>query len=166
MLLIAIGANLPGAEGGSPRTTCDQAVHALRNLPDIRFVALSGWYRSAPVPRDDGQPDYCNGVVRFEGEPDPAWLLASLHKIEAEFGRTRSVANAARTLDLDLIDCNGIICTEASLVLPHPRAHLRPFVLQPILDIAPDWVHPDLDLTAAALLAALPQPAAGSMMPW
>jgi 2-amino-4-hydroxy-6-hydroxymethyldihydropteridine diphosphokinase len=166
MLLIAIGANLPGAAGESPRVTCDLAMQALRNLPGIRFTEVSRWYRSAPVPRDDAQPDYCNGVARFEGEAEPGGLLAALHAIEATFGRTRGVANAARTLDLDLIDCNGRVCTDASLVLPHPRAHVRAFVLQPILDIAPDWVHPTFGMTAAALLEALPGSATVPMRPW
>jgi 2-amino-4-hydroxy-6-hydroxymethyldihydropteridine diphosphokinase len=166
MLLIAIGANLPGAGGVSPRVTCDEAVAALREIPGIDFVAVSPWYRTLPVPRDDLQPDFCNGLARFEGCPDPAALLAALHGIEARLGRVRSVANAARTLDLDLIDCNGMVRPDPPPVLPHPRAHLRQFVLRPLIDVAPDWVHPVLDLPAVALLGALPDLTAGSLTPW
>jgi 2-amino-4-hydroxy-6-hydroxymethyldihydropteridine diphosphokinase len=166
MLLIAVGANLPDADGCSPRATCERAVQALQALPDLIFVGVSLWYRSLPFPRDDRQPDYCNGVARFDGALDPAVLLAALHRIEAQFGRVRSVANAARTLDLDLIDHNGLVRADPPPVLPHPRAHLRPFVLQPIIDIAPDWVHPGFGVQAGVLLGALPELTMGSMAPW
>ena len=83
-------------------------------------------------------------------------MLGELHRIEAEAGRERSVINAARTLDLDLIDANGRLEERADLVLPHPRAHLRAFVLRPLADIEPGWRHPRLGQTAAALLAELP----------
>lgn len=132
----------------------------------MAFIAVSRWYRSKPFPRDDRQPDYCNGVARFEGTPDPAGLLATLHRIETEFGRTRTVANAARTLDLDLIDMNGMVRFEPSPVLPHPRAHLRAFVLRPILDIAPDWVHPAMQVRGATLMASLPQSTSMPMVSW
>jgi len=124
-------------------------------MVDLSVMAVSDWYRTSPLPRAD-QPDYCNGVVRFEGQVEPEGLLAKLHAIEAEFGRVRTVPNAARTLDLDIIDLNGLVLTTESLVLPHPRAHLRGFVLRPILDVAPAWRHPVLQQNVATLLAELP----------
>ncbi|MGC9269280.1 2-amino-4-hydroxy-6-hydroxymethyldihydropteridine diphosphokinase [Acidiphilium sp.] len=166
MLLIAIGSNLPGANGESPRETCRAALEILRRTDGMAFVKISPWYRTRPIPRDDSQPDFCNGVARFEGRPDPAWLMATLHRIEASFGRVRSVANAARTLDLDVIDMNGMIRAEPSPTLPHPRAHLRAFVLQPLLDVAPEWVHPSLRRSCAQLLAALPNHDADFLVPW
>ena len=157
MILIALGANLPDETGRSPLDTCRAAALALDALPGLRLRALSRWYRTAPVPPLPGAPDYVNGVARLEGDPgDPARLLAALHAIEAGAGRARPFPNAPRTLDLDLIACAGLVRSAPDPILPHPRAHLRRFVLQPLLDVAPDWVHPVLGLTAAALLRALP----------
>jgi 2-amino-4-hydroxy-6-hydroxymethyldihydropteridine diphosphokinase len=162
MILIAIGANLPGVEGGSARMTCERAAARLREMPDLLHVALSPWYRTVPIPKS-GQPDYCNGVIRLEGDPRPADLLAELQEIELDFGRMRAEPNAPRTLDLDIIDLNGAIRAVPDPVLPHPRAHLRAFVLRPILDVAPAWRHPTLRIGVATLLAGLPEQ---GVRPW
>jgi 2-amino-4-hydroxy-6-hydroxymethyldihydropteridine diphosphokinase len=155
VILVAIGANLPDRDGRSPLATCQAAVGALGALPGLRLVAVSPWYRTAPVP-PSGQPDYVNGLVRLEGTADPAGLLARLHAIEARAGRVRGPANAARPLDLDIIELNGLVRDAPDPVLPHPRAHLRGFVLGPLRDVAPDWVHPLLGIGAGALLRNLP----------
>ena len=168
MILIAIGANLTGPNGETPLETCENAVRALRLLPDCRVAAVSRWYESAPVP-PSGQPNYINGVARLESAArnDPAVLLASLHAIEAHFGRRRAEINAARTLDLDLIDMDGLTRDSPDPILPHPRMHLRAFVLMPLLDVAPDWTHPKGLGAARALLETVdrngisPLPAAG-----
>lgn len=169
MILVAIGANLRGPDGSAPLDTCRAAVRALDALPGYRVAAVSRWYSSAPVP-PSGQPHYVNGVARLarigEVAADPAALLAALHAIEARFGRRRAEVNAARTLDLDLIDLDGLTREAPDPVLPHPRAHLRAFVLLPLLDVAPGWVHPGGAGTARSLLetldrtgiAALPNP--------
>ena len=85
--------------------------------------------------------------------------------IEHEYGRDRStsVANGPRTLDLDLIDLHGMIRATPPPILPHPRAHLRAFVLRPILDVAPAWRHPTLRQNVATLLAELPPQ---NIQPW
>jgi 2-amino-4-hydroxy-6-hydroxymethyldihydropteridine diphosphokinase len=159
MILIALGANLPGADGTSPLATCRRAAADLAALPGLRLLALSRWYATEPIP-PSGQPPYINGVARLAGEAEPAALLAALQAMEAAAGRLRGEVNAARPLDLDIIamgGANGGLVRDApDPVLPHPRAHLRAFVLAPLLDVAPEWVHPRLGLTAAALLAALP----------
>ncbi|HTQ69941.1 MAG TPA: 2-amino-4-hydroxy-6-hydroxymethyldihydropteridine diphosphokinase [Acidocella sp.] len=155
MILIAIGANLPGKDGAAPLETCKAAAEAVRAIPGLGFVTLSAWYRTAAIPASS-QPDYCNGIIRLEGEVDPLSLLKALQEIEARFGRERSVANAARTLDLDIISLNGIIRAAPDPVLPHPRAHHRAFVLRPLMDVAPAWRHPVLRKTVITLLAELP----------
>ncbi len=125
-------------------------------LPGTRLCGLSRWFLTAPVP-PSGQPPYVNAVAALLVEPiDPAALLARLMAIETACGRQRSVLNAARTLDLDLIAIGGMIRAAPDPILPHPRAHLRGFVLAPLADVAPDWVHPVLRRTAAELLAELP----------
>jgi len=159
MILIAIGANLPGPDGAPPIVTCRLAAQSLAELPGLRLTALSSWYASAPDPPSD-QPDYVNGMARLAGQPEPAALLAALHAIEARAGRVRGAANAARTLDLDIIDCNGAVRDAPDPVLPHPRAHLRAFVLLPLREVAPDWVHPRLGLPVAELLKSKMRPGA------
>jgi 2-amino-4-hydroxy-6-hydroxymethyldihydropteridine diphosphokinase len=157
VILIALGANLPAEAGYSPLQTCQAAAAALDSLPGLRLRSLSNWYRTVPVPPLPGAPLFVNGVARLAGAPgDPARLLAALHAIEDRAGRQRPYPNAPRVLDLDLIDLDGLRRAAPDPVLPHPRAHLRRFVLQPLLDVAPFWVHPVLGRSAAALLADLP----------
>ncbi|GAA3668181.1 MAG: 2-amino-4-hydroxy-6-hydroxymethyldihydropteridine diphosphokinase [Acetobacter sp.] len=139
-VLIAIGANLPQG-GQSALESCEQAVQALRHVPGLRVQAVSRWYESAPMP-PSGQPPYVNGVVLGVTSLPPLVLLDHLQDIETQQGRVRSVPNAARTLDLDIIDMDALCQTAERLVLPHPRAHERAFVLYPLRDVQPGWVHP------------------------
>jgi 2-amino-4-hydroxy-6-hydroxymethyldihydropteridine diphosphokinase len=162
MILIAIGANLPGLQGEPANETCRLAAVAVTALPGLQFHSLSQWYRTAPLPKSD-QPDYCNGVIRMGGKIAPEALLRALQEIEARFGRARSTPNAPRTLDLDIIDLNGIIRALPDPILPHPRAHLRAFVLRPILDVAPDWRHPALHKGLTSMLVDLTQQ---TIEPW
>jgi len=155
LILVGIGANLPGPDGAAPRETCRAAAAALDALPGLRLRALSRWWASAPIPPLPGAPWFVNGVARLEGAADPDALLGALHAIEARFARARPYPNAPRTLDLDLLDMDGMRRAGPALVLPHPRIHLREFVLRPLLEVAPGWRHPVLG-DAAALLAALP----------
>ena len=154
VILVAIGANLPGPRGEPPRATCEWAVERLAGLPGLRLAAVSRWYETAPEPPSD-QPNYVNGAVRLEGKAEPEMLLAALHEIEAEAGRVRTVRNAARPLDLDLVAMDGMV-RDAPPILPHPRAHLRAFVLMPLCDVAPEWRDPVTGRTPGEMLAALP----------
>lgn len=155
MALVAIGANLPLPDGTPAIETCRRAVARLGGIPGMRVAAVSSWWQSAPIPPDPASPPYINGVARLEGTAEPAALLAALHAIEDEAGRTRPYPNAPRVLDLDLIDLGGRVLAGPALVLPHPRAHLRAFVLRPLAEVAPGWVHPTLQRTAGDLLAML-----------
>ncbi|MBV9653789.1 MAG: 2-amino-4-hydroxy-6-hydroxymethyldihydropteridine diphosphokinase, partial [Acetobacteraceae bacterium] len=143
MVLLGIGANLPRPDGASPLASCRDAVAAIRAMPRYAVGAVSPWYQTAPVP-PSGQPPYVNGVIRLEGPADPEGLLARLHAMEAALGRVRGVVNAPRPLDLDIIAIGDLIRTNPAPVLPHPRAHLRAFVLRPLADVAPHWRHPIL----------------------
>jgi 2-amino-4-hydroxy-6-hydroxymethyldihydropteridine diphosphokinase len=162
MILIAIAANLPAPDGSPPLVTCRRAAAALDGLLDLRLRAVSRWYGTDPVlaPGQDpsGHPQYVNGVARLAvgRPPDPATLLRALMRIEASAGRVRGEANAPRVLDLDIIAMGSLVRDAPDPVLPHPRAHLRAFVLVPLVDVAPGWVHPRLHTNVEALIAALP----------
>lgn len=153
------------ADGAAPLETCRRAAAALDRLPGLRLHGLSRWYRTAPMlaPGQDAaaQPDYVNGVARLESVPeatiDPGRLLRSLMELEAEAGRVRSTVNAPRPLDLDIIAMDDLVRDRPDPILPHPRAHERAFVLVPLAEVAPGWVHPRLHLPVEALIAALPE---------
>lgn len=98
-------------------------------------------------------PEYRNGVALVETPGGPHEVLAALLGVEAALGRDRSARNAPRTLDLDLIAHGRRVLDDPDLTLPHPRAHERLFVMGPLAEIAPGWVHPVLAETAAALAA-------------
>ena len=153
MILIALGANLPSPAGG-PQQTLEAALERLE-ASGLRVVARSGWYRTAPVPVSD-QPWFVNGVARVETTLAPGALLAVLRRIEQEFGRQRTTPNAARTLDLDIIDYDGRVENTPELTLPHPRMQDRAFVLLPLGEIAPGWRHPILGKTVESLISVLP----------
>lgn len=163
MILIAIGGNLVTADGTPPLEVCRRAASALDAMPGMRLCGLSAWYSTAPIPPSD-QPRYVNAVAHLvvepgAAEPDPAQLLAALQAIESRGGRVRGTVNAARTLDLDIIamgEGGQAVRARPDPILPHPRAHERGFVLLPLRDVAPGWVHPVLRLGVAALIAALP----------
>lgn len=168
MILIALGANLSNPTIGSPRDACERALTCLSGR-DVKVEARSRWYRSAPVPRSD-QPDYINGVVSVSTVRAPFELLALLHEIEAELGRTRYQANEARVIDLDLLAYDDQMsgwpaspvpgheveqARVGSLILPHPRLHERAFVLLPLRDVASDWRHPVTGQGIEAMISAI-----------
>ncbi|RIH84386.1 2-amino-4-hydroxy-6-hydroxymethyldihydropteridine pyrophosphokinase [Calidithermus roseus] len=118
-------------------------------------VLLSRVYDTDPVGGPAGQGAYLNAAVVFRSELEPTELLERLLDIERREGRVRLNPNDPRTLDLDLLLCDNLRLERPGLVIPHPRMHLRAFVLAPLADIAPDWVVPGLGQTVEALLAKL-----------
>ncbi len=155
-ILIALGANLPSPEFGSPRETLEAAARRLATL-GLAVEARSRWYRSPAWPAPSDQPDYVNGVILVASGEGPEALLSLLQRVEEEFGRVRTVRNAARVLDLDLIAYNRQVIRTADdrLILPHPRLQDRPFVLLPLAEVAPGWTHPASGLTLEAMLRTL-----------
>ncbi len=155
LILIGLGANLDHPRWGRPRDTLVAALAALEK-DGVATAARSGWYRSAPVPASE-QPWYTNAVAIVATDLDPQNLLALMQRIEQRFGRVPAARNAARLLDLDLLDYGGKRIVLPELILPHPRMHERRFVLQPLAEIAPRWRHPILGMSARQLLAELYQ---------
>lgn len=154
MILIGIGSNLAAPPATTPLTTAQSALAALA-APHLHPFACSSWYESAPVPASD-QPWFVNAVALIATELEPETLLERMLAVESRFGRVRGERNAARTLDLDLLDYDGLTFDSPRLTLPHPRMAERRFVLEPLGEVAPEWRHPLLHLTATALLARLP----------
>ena len=153
LILIGLGANLDHPVWGPPRDTLAAALGSL-DANGVATQVRSGWYRSAPVPASD-QIWYTNAVAIVATDLDPHSLLALMQRIEERFGRVRAERNAARVLDLDLLDYGGERIISPDLILPHPRMHERRFVLEPLAEIAPRWRHPILGLSAPQLLAEL-----------
>ena len=135
---VALGANL-----GDPQATLNAALAALCEMPATTLGPISSLYRTAPVGLRN-QPDFVNAVARLQTMLSPLQTLAALFDIEALFGRSRSVPNAPRTLDLDLLLHGETTLNGEHLALPHPRMHLRAFVLVPLLEIAPECAIPGL----------------------
>ncbi|MDH4392811.1 MAG: 2-amino-4-hydroxy-6-hydroxymethyldihydropteridine diphosphokinase, partial [Aquabacterium sp.] len=147
---IGLGANL-----GDARATLQSALLVLGDLPGCRLLQVSAVYRSAPV--DAAGPDFFNAVAALHTTLDALALLDALQAIELQFGRQRPYANAPRTLDLDLLLLGDLQLHTPRLTLPHPRLHLRAFVLQPLLEIAPGLSAPGLGPLAAHLPATAGQ---------
>ena len=142
---IGLGSNLE-----DPQKQVLRALQALEDLPQSRLLAHSSLYRSAPVGYLE-QPDFFNAVAQIETGLAPRELLDALLELEHECGRTREFRNAPRTLDLDILLYGDLQHHEHGLTVPHPQMHLRAFVLQPLLEIAPDCEIPGIGSAAEAL---------------
>jgi 2-amino-4-hydroxy-6-hydroxymethyldihydropteridine diphosphokinase len=149
--VVALGGNLPGAYP-DVAALLEAALEAFAGR-GLAVRARSGWWRSAAWP-DPAAPAYTNGLALVETAVSVRQALAALHAIEADFGRVRGDLNAPRTLDLDLIAFGRQVIDEPGLTLPHPRAHKRLFVMGPLAEIAPGWMHPVNGRTAIELAAS------------
>lgn len=154
MILIALGANLPSSFG-TPEETLKAAVDEIQaRIGGVE--AVSSIWKTAPVPVSD-QPWYRNAVVRVQSNRPAREILDVLHAIEHDFGRIRTVKNASRLLDLDLLAYGDDVVTKDDFMIPHPRMHCRAFVLIPLQEVAPNWVHPVLKRSVADLIKDLPE---------
>ncbi len=147
---VAVGANL-----GDRAAALQSALDLLAAVPGLTILAVSPVYETDAVGGPDGQPAFLNAVLVADTDLSAPELLARLHAIEAAHGRVREVRWGPRTLDLDLLVHGSAISAEPALLLPHPRAHLRAFVLAPWADVDPAYELPGLG-AVADLLAALP----------
>jgi 2-amino-4-hydroxy-6-hydroxymethyldihydropteridine diphosphokinase len=149
--LIGLGANIPSG-AGLPAKTFNAALAALAKA-GVEITAVSPFYETEAWP-DPDDPKFLNAVAAIRTGLQPFALLTLLHEVETSFGRKRSVPNAARSLDLDLLDYAGVIL-DGPVILPHPRIAQRRFVLEPLQAVAPDWRHPVSGQDAGSLLKGL-----------
>ncbi len=148
LAVIALGGNLPGAYPSMAAALT--AAAGKLSAAGFEVLAVSRWWGSAAWP-DPADPPFLNGVVLARTALEPEAALRALHGVEAVFGRDRARPNAPRTLDLDLIALGRCVLEGPPLVLPHPRAAERLFVMGPLAEIAPEWRHPVIGATAVQL---------------
>ncbi len=153
LVYLALGSNL-----GDRQANLDAAVSALAALPQTRVLAVAEPVETDAVGGPAGQGKYLNSVYSIATELTPETLLEEIQRIEIAHGRDRSrqaVRWSVRTLDIDILLWENTIVETPDLVIPHPRMHERAFVLVPLAALAPDVVHPVLQLTVAELLKEL-----------
>ena len=151
-VFIGFGSNL-----GDRVDFCDRAVTLLSLLPHSQVIAVSSLYETEPV-ADAGVPGegwFLNGVVQIETDVTPQSLLTVCREIERSLGRDPEHRSGPRTLDLDILLYGDRVIEEKHFVVPHPRLHLRRFVLKPLVEIEPALIHPVLRQSASQLLARL-----------
>ena len=140
MIYIGIGSNLNGKNNETPLQNCKKALVELKK--EVNICKISSWYKSEPIPVSN-QSWYINGVVEISTNKSSLDLLKFILSIEKVFGRVREKKNEARILDLDIIDYKKkILYIKNKLIIPHPRMHERSFVLQPLSELNPKWMHP------------------------
>ena len=147
---VALGSSL-----GERRANLDAAAEKLSRVEGVELLARSSWYDTAPVGGPPGQPRYLNGVVGIETTLAPRALLEKLLQIEEELGRVRRERWHPRTIDCDLVLYDDSVVDEPGLTIPHPRMRERRFVLEPLVEIAPEARDPVTGLTARELLSRL-----------
>jgi 2-amino-4-hydroxy-6-hydroxymethyldihydropteridine diphosphokinase len=144
-----------GSNVGDRIDFCDRAVTLLSLLPHSQVVGVSLLYETEPV-NNYGRPGggwFLNGVVQLETDVTPKSLLAILREIEHSLGRDEENRAGPRTMDLDILFYGQRIINEPDLVVPHPRMHQRRFVLMPLSELDPLFLHPSLQRTSSQLLA-------------
>ncbi len=151
-VFIAFGSNL-----GKRQKNCKRAVQLLKDHPHIKLLKVSKWVETKALTLPgENHPDFLNGVVQIETDLSPSELFKTCKTIEYEMGRRASEKKwQPRIIDLDILFYEDQIVNTPDLTIPHPHLHERGFVLRPLNDIAPDWIHPLLKNTVAELLQIL-----------
>ena len=152
-IIIGIGGNINSKDGSHPVEVCNNAIKSLKDYA-IQVEKQSKWYITEPIPKSN-QPNFFNCVTIANTKKNEYDVLKSLHDIENIFGRRRNQINEPRSIDLDLIDYSSKILQNEKITLPHPRAHLRKFVMGPLAEINPDWIHPILKVNVLDILKKL-----------
>ncbi len=154
-VFIGFGSNL-----GDRQEYCDRAVSLLSLLPLSTVIGVSSYYETEPVgPTGDlGSTWFYNGVVQVDTSLDVRKLLDILQETERALGRDDERRNGPRTIDFDILFFGQHVLQEKGLTVPHPRLHERRFVLEPLVELAPDWIHPSLGRSARELLELLEDP--------
>ena len=143
---IGIGSNL-----GDKRHNCLTAIERIEQIPGCQVTGCSDWYLTKPV-GVEGQEWYVNGVVSLSTKMPPRDLMRRLLRIESDMGRIRTKRWEPRIIDLDILLYGHEIINEEDLTVPHPLMHLRKFVLVPLVQLAPDLIHPSLGVSMVELL--------------
>lgn len=151
--LVALGSNL-----GKRQTALRNALARMQLIPQTGVITVATFRTTSPVDCPEGAGAFINSAAKLETQLPAAELLGQLLRIELEMGRTRQVdhPHAPRTIDLDLLLYGDLVLSTADMQIPHPRMHKRRFVLEPLVEIAPETVHPIFHKTVAQLLAELP----------
>lgn len=147
---IALGANL-----GDRAANIGRAIAGLRATPGVRVLRTSALIENPAVGGPPDSPPFLNGVVEIETMLDPHALLQRLLEIESQLGRIRRQKWEPRAIDLDILLFGSRTLDADHLTIPHPLMHQRPFVLKPLVELAPDLKHPILNKTVAQLLAEM-----------
>ena len=162
-IFIGIGANLVPRGYSSVQDGLNAAMNMLSGY-GIELIQCSSWYETSPVPKSN-QPLFRNAVFSASCDLNPLELLYCLNDLEAKIGRIRTSRNSARVLDLDILDFNAQSVDLERLTIPHPRMHLRAFVLIPLQEIRADYIHPVTKKTIISLINDLPDEQEISRLP-
>ena len=156
--MIGLGSNL-----GQREKYIAAALNALETTREVAVGKVSSLYETDPLGGPQGQQKYINAVALVQTTLTPARLLKVCQRIEGSLERKRTVKYGPRTIDLDILAFDDEIVSDTDLMIPHPLMHERGFVMEPLSEIAPEWRHPILQLTAKEILADLGKPGTGGM---
>lgn len=146
---IAFGANL-----GEKEKNIENALDQIDNHPEMHITKKSSIIETEPWGYEN-QDNFLNGVIEVQTSLSPKELMQTLLEIEKQGGRTREIKNGPRTIDLDVIFYDNIVSDDEFITIPHPRMHEREFVLKPLSELNPDFIHPVLNKTVKNLLQDL-----------
>ena len=152
-IIIGIGGNIKSEDGDHPIKVAIKAISYLKDY-SINITDQSSWYETEPIPKSD-QPNFFNCIVFAKTILNELDVLNSLHEIEYRLGRRRTLVNEARVIDLDLIDYSNKILRNKEIIIPHPRAHQRRFVMEPLAELDKNWIHPILKTNIKKILDEL-----------